>query len=103
MGIHVQCLQRLPVGVHVLWKIAYYGKIKIISEFLFHTDFDNHSHKYGLLQYLFEGPEVDIKVKPHGNSKKATPFFPNCQENKGTYSRTCIIFNSNESGTKGHR
>ena len=46
-----------------------------LLNFIFHTDSDNHSHKYGLLQYIFDGPEVDIKVKPHGNSKKASPFF----------------------------
>ena len=24
---------------------------------------------------MFDGPEVEIKVKPHGNSKLNTPFF----------------------------
>ena len=39
------------------------------------SDSEDHTNKYGLLQYMFEGPEVDVKVKPHGNSKAATPFF----------------------------
>ena len=28
-----------------------------------------------MIQYYFDGPEVEIKIKPHGNSKSATPFF----------------------------
>jgi len=24
---------------------------------------------------MFEGPEVEVKVKPHGNSKQSTPYF----------------------------
>ena len=28
-----------------------------------------------MIQYLLEGPEVDIKIKPHGNSKGKQPFF----------------------------
>ena len=66
----------------VLWKtvngmpcVKLYTLLTKLLNFIFHTDTDNHSHKYGLLQYLFDGPEVDIKVKPHGNSKKASPFF----------------------------
>lgn len=32
-------------------------------------------HKYAMVQYLFEGPEVDVKIKPHGNSSIGRPFF----------------------------
>ena len=28
-----------------------------------------------MIQYLLEGPEVDIKIKPHGNSKGSQSFF----------------------------
>ena len=28
-----------------------------------------------MIQYLFEGPEIDIKIKPHGNSKGDRAFF----------------------------
>ena len=28
-----------------------------------------------MVQYMFDGPQVDIKVKSHGNLKTATPFF----------------------------
>ena len=31
---------------------------------------------------MFDGPEVDIKVKPHGNSKAATPFFTTAKKTK---------------------
>ena len=31
---------------------------------------------------MFHGPEVDIKVKPHGNSKAATPFFTTAEKTK---------------------
>ena len=28
-----------------------------------------------MIQYYFDGPEVEIKIKPHGNSKSNAPFF----------------------------
>lgn len=28
-----------------------------------------------LVQYIPDGPEVEVKVKPHGNSKQSTPYF----------------------------
>ena len=28
-----------------------------------------------MLQYYFDGPELEVKIKPHGNSKSDTPFF----------------------------
>ena len=42
---------------------------------LLYPDKDGISNKYALLQYMFDGPEVHIKVKPHGNSKSDSPFF----------------------------
>ena len=31
---------------------------------------------------MFDGPELDIKVKPHGNSKMATPYFRTAKKTK---------------------
>ena len=28
-----------------------------------------------MVQYLFDGPEVEVKIKPHGNTKGDKPFF----------------------------
>jgi len=28
-----------------------------------------------MMQYYFDGPEVEVKLKPHGNSKSSMPFF----------------------------
>ena len=28
-----------------------------------------------MIKYYFDGPEVEIKVKPRGNSKSTVPFF----------------------------
>lgn len=28
-----------------------------------------------MIQYWFDGPPIEIKVKPHGNSSIGTPFF----------------------------
>ena len=35
-----------------------------------------------MVQYMFDGPEMDIKVKPHGNSKTATPFFTTAKKTR---------------------
>ena len=32
-------------------------------------------NKYVLVQYMFEGPERQINVKPHENSKGTTPYY----------------------------
>ena len=39
------------------------------------TDGNGVQNRYGMMQYYFDGPEVEIKIKPHGNSKSAPPFF----------------------------
>ena len=41
----------------------------------FILDPEGNTNKYGILQYMYDGPEVAIKVKPHGNAKTSTPFF----------------------------
>ena len=46
------------------------------------TDSEGSTNKYGMVQYMFDGPEVDIKVKPHGNSKAATPFFTTAKKTR---------------------
>ena len=35
-----------------------------------------------MIQYWFDGPPVDIKVKPHGNSRSAQPFFRTAESAK---------------------
>ena len=39
-------------------------------------------HKYALVQYIFDGPEVEVKVKPHGNSNHARPYFRTSESTK---------------------
>jgi hypothetical protein len=28
-----------------------------------------------MVQYIFDGPEIEVMIKPHGNSKSDRPFF----------------------------
>ena len=39
------------------------------------TDGNGEQNRYGMIQYYFHGPEIEIKIKPHGNSKLASPYF----------------------------
>ena len=55
---------------------------KCIRDASFTVDLEGNVNKFGMLQYMFEGPEVDIKVKPHGNSKMATPYFRTTKKTK---------------------
>jgi hypothetical protein len=32
-------------------------------------------NKLALVQYYFQGPEIEVKVKPHGNAKATEPYF----------------------------
>ena len=43
--------------------------------FLNYTDSQDKQHNYAMVQYLLEGPQVEIKIKPHGNSKHDRPYF----------------------------
>lgn len=54
----------------------------MINRDTFSTDSDGNSNRHGMLQYMFMGPEVEIKIKPHGNSKGATPFFRTATKTK---------------------
>ena len=42
---------------------------------LFTTDGSGKQHKYGMVQYIFDGPEREVKIKPHGNSKGNQLYF----------------------------
>ena len=42
---------------------------------MYTVDGSGAQNRYGMIQYYFDGPEVEIKIKPHGNSKSASPFF----------------------------
>ena len=41
----------------------------------FDTDGSGKQHKYGMVQYTFDGPEREVKIKPHENSKGNRPYF----------------------------
>ena len=45
-------------------------------------DGNGQRHKYALVQYLFDGPEVEVKIKPHGNSSHARPYFRTSESTK---------------------
>ena len=32
-------------------------------------------NRYAIVQYWFDGPQIEIKIKPHGNSKSSHPYF----------------------------
>ena len=49
--------------------------IMMITCMLSIIDPEGQRNKYPMLQYSFEGPEIDVKSKPHGNSKSNQPFF----------------------------
>ena len=36
-------------------------------------------NKLVMLQYWFDGPPIDVQIKPHGNSRGSTPFFCTAQ------------------------
>ena len=42
---------------------------------MYTVDGSGAQNRCGMIQYYFDGPEVEIKIKPHGNSKSASPFF----------------------------
>ena len=43
--------------------------------FLLPLDSSGARNKLTLLQYMFEGPEMKVQVKPHGNAKSSSPYF----------------------------
>ena len=48
--------------------------IHFTSLYLF-TDAGGCCNKYALAQYWFDGPQIQIKIAPHGNSKMSQPYF----------------------------
>ena len=47
-----------------------------------YIDASGQHHKYALVQYIFGCPEVEVKVKPHGNSNHASPYFCTSESTK---------------------
>lgn len=45
------------------------------SVYNFFADGKGQQNKYAFIQYLLHGPEVQIKIRPHGNSKANQPIF----------------------------
>jgi hypothetical protein len=43
--------------------------------FFYFLDLNRIQNKYCMLQYYFDGPEIKVPIKPHGNSKDNAPFF----------------------------
>ena len=43
--------------------------------FLFFLDNHGACNKLALVQYMFDGPEIEVITKPHGNFKGSTPYF----------------------------
>ena len=39
------------------------------------TDASGCQNRYALAQYWFDGPQIALKLKPHGNSKSGQPYF----------------------------
>ena len=58
-------------AVHVKWPFWY-----LLSSCSVALDNSGARNNCALVQYIFDGPEVEVKVKPHGNSKQSTPYFP---------------------------
>ena len=47
----------------------------IIASIVYSPDGGGKQNRYCMLQYYFDGPEVEVKIKPHGNAKSNAPFF----------------------------
>ena len=43
--------------------------------YLFFLDNGGARNKLALVQYMFDGPEIKVITKPHGNSKGSAPYF----------------------------
>ena len=48
-------------------------------------DHSEQQNKYAVIQYWFDGPPVEVKVKPHGNSHSSTTFFCTAESAKRRY------------------
>ena len=43
---------------------------------------DGKQHNLALAQYVFDGAEREVKLKPHGNSKTTKPFYRTSEKTK---------------------
>lgn len=46
----------------------------VLLYLFYFTDARGCQNKYAMVQYWFDGPPVQINVKPHGNSSSSHPF-----------------------------
>ena len=46
------------------------------------TDMNGLQNKHVMVQYWFDGPPVEVKVKPHGNARTNLPFFRTAESAK---------------------
>ena len=55
----------------------YIGYRSICTSYFVLLSLDNHGarNKLALVQYMFDGPEIEVITRPHGNSKGSTPYF----------------------------
>ena len=51
------------------------GCYQLYFSLLFFLDNHGARNKLALVQYMFNGPEIEVISKPHGNSKGSTPYF----------------------------
>ena len=56
-------------------------------------DGNSQHHKYAMVQFHFDGPKVEIKVKPHGNSKSAAPFFRTSNTTRKRITTVAFMYN----------
>ena len=65
--VHTNCFIVSSLTLKVL---IFYQWLTVII-----IDKNGQRHKYAMLQYNFDGPKVEIKIKPHGNSLLDRPYF----------------------------
>lgn len=53
-----------------------------LQQSIYIADGSSAQNRYGMIQYYFDGPEVEIKIKRHGNLKSASPFFRTSESTK---------------------
>ena len=68
------------IRLDLSWTVTYQVKITdtyhIVSLLIFLIlDPQGQRKRFALIQYMLHGPEVEIKIKPHGRSKNNQPFF----------------------------
>ena len=56
-----------------------------LTRLFHHTDMQGCHNRYALMQYWFDGPQVEIKVEPHGNSKSSHPYLRTAASTKAQH------------------